>query len=197
MKRVPTPGDVDRARKGDRAAQARVLKDMGAIIGLFARRFASSRRVEVDDLEQIGALAVFDALRTFNPKKKRAFHWHATQWIRSRLGYAVGRERGRNEVSAETVVAGNDGAEYTLGDHFESRDAPVDEVFAHAQLLRKMHDRITATQEPAHRAILQRRAAGADYASIGRAVGYSRERVRQIIRVHVAALSSTLPREVA
>lgn len=194
MKRVPSKDDVTAAMQGDKAAIARVFDAMWPIITQHARRFGRNIKHDVDDFTQQGVLAIYDALRTFNPAKKRAFHWHATQWLRSRMGYVLKREANRHEVSTELPIGDS---EHVLGDTFASQAPHTDELVIRSECVRNLRFAIDAIEMPAHREIMIQRAAGHDYATIGRSVGYSREYVRQVVRLHMQSLSETLEREAA
>ena len=193
MKVVPEKADVMLAKAGDKAAMTRVLAAMAPLITYFARRFGRAVRADVNDLTQLGVLAVYDATRTFNPDKKRAFSWHATQWLRSRMGYALARERKRCEVSTEDSLS--DGQ--VISEALVSTAPRADELIIRDEALRWLRLAIARIEMPVHREIMLQRAAGADYATIGRSIGYSREYVRQVVMLHMKVLSETLERDAA
>ena len=193
MKVVPEKADVMLAKAGDKTAMARVLAAMAPLITYFARRFGRAVRADVDELTQLGVLAVYDATRTFNPERGRAFSWHATQWLRSRMGYALHRERKRHEVSTEETLS--DGQ--VISEALVSGAPCADELVIRAESIRRLRFAIARIEIPVHREIMLQRAAGANCATIGRSIGYSREYVRQVVMLHMKVLSETLERDAA
>jgi RNA polymerase sigma factor (sigma-70 family) len=191
--RVPEASDVLLAKAGDQQATRRVVEDMAQIIAMYANRFGRIFKGDVDDLRQIGAMAVFHAISRFDPERGRAFSWYATQWIRSRMGYVLARERHRPEVSMELPI----GEDQTLGDVLPALGPCTDELVIRSEEVRRLRLALARIEIPEHREIMLQRAAGSDYAAIGRSVGYSREYVRQIVNLYMKVLSETLEREAA
>lgn len=185
-RRVPEADDVTAAKAGDKRAVDRVLRDMTSIITFHAKRLAGAGGVEFEDLKQIGFLAVYDALKSFDAKFGRAFHWHATQWIRSRLGYAVKRASGRPEVSMETPL-GSD-ASATIGDTLASKTPLADAVVESTNERERFYSHIGAEADSLGRQVLRHRAQGLTLDEIGELTGYSRERIRQVLALNVARL---------
>ena len=193
MRRVPATDDVTAAKAGDKRAVDRVLRDMTLIITFHAKRLMGAGGIEFDDLRQIGFLAVFDALKSFDAKFGRAFHWHATQWIRSRMGYAVKRQRSRPEVSMDTPLG--DDIFRTIGDTLASHLPAADVVVEATDERERFHAHISAESDSLGRLVLRHRAQGLTLDEIGELTGYSRERIRQVLALNVARLKKRVSDE--
>lgn len=151
-----------------------------------------SLRFDAGDFASAGVIGMEACIDKFDPTKGANFLSYATWWIRAYM-FRLIRRRGHEKnvllLSLQTPVAAFDsGGEYTLEDNLACNSESQEELAVRADDARqaevKVHEALKGLH-PRLRHIIQRRHLDEDWANladIGREMGLSRERVRQLER---------------
>lgn len=193
---------ADRIREGEDDAVGELVTPNMAYVAKIARQY-SGRGVPFEDLLHEGALGLMEAARRFDPEREIRFVVYAAWWIRKFMNEALFRqarqivppkrrpildngERGYHplrEVSLDADVAPD--TDVPLRDMLsDPRDLGADDRLVHDEMGATVAEAV-AGLEPVERFVIERRF-GLDgrqaltLREIGREMGVTRERIRQI-----------------
>lgn len=152
------------ARDGDRAAIAAVFDEAEPLIQWWAQRLSNPRTLP-EDLRGVGRLAVFDALRTFQPGKGHFLGW-LTWWLKGRMRGAL--RTARRDVTREVELEWQDVDPAPLASEVLSDEATRQELRAAIRRLPRYM-----------REVLEGRLNGDTLQTIGDRLGRSRECIRK------------------
>jgi RNA polymerase sigma factor (sigma-70 family) len=180
----------------------RLVESYMALVSFLASRAAEQApphaNIEVTDLESTGFLRLLEQIPRFNPDLGVPLGaWIATK-VPFRLGHAI-----LKEIKA---AAGPYGPEGRQGDglglvqlssivSYRDTEAPTtefDRAEAAADLARLVEASDLTTRE---REVIEQRALGLNLAEIGREIGITRERVRQLEKSAVAKMQTTAEKD--
>jgi RNA polymerase primary sigma factor len=206
-------GLAERARLGDRGALERLVTAHLAFVVHIAKEFRN-RDVPFADLVGEGSVGLLKAVRRFDSSRDARFTTYAGFWIRREMLNALGaqplivhipryaRQRGRpapREVRIDAGVEGTDGVRVAdrLVDHAAR---PPAECMIAAQQYEQLRRHLLLLP-PKEQAVLSQRYGFHDDAAlkledVGRKLGLSGERVRQIEARAIARLRRAFEREV-
>ncbi|TCJ15850.1 sigma-70 family RNA polymerase sigma factor [Rubrobacter taiwanensis] len=99
-----------RAAAGDRAARRRLIEGNLGMVAALARRYARRWGVSLDDLLQEGALALVQAVNSYDPGREMRFSTYAAWWARQAIRRAAVAQLGPVRVPERAWRALYDGA---------------------------------------------------------------------------------------
>ena len=155
----------------------------------FGRR---SSRFDAGDFASAGIIGMEACINKFDPQKGAGFLSYATWWIRAYMFRLIRRPKHAKDVLVLSLNAPahmfEGGAEYTLEDNLACGAESQEELAVRADNARDAGEKIERALRSLHprlRHVIQRRHLDEDWgnlADIGREMGLSRERVRQLER---------------
>jgi RNA polymerase sigma factor (sigma-70 family) len=182
------------------------LQDHQSLVRYFVNRYAWvtwSGRVSEDDLWQVGNMGLLHAISKFDPSRGWKFQTYARRWVQNYMqrltetsSYAVyypthflwqqpeaARDR-KWSVSLDSTRRSPEGDDLTpLKDTIRDRAESVESallVEERRQMMAELADQTLRLVGERSALILRRRAAGETLEAIGKDIGVTRERVRQI-----------------
>lgn len=146
--------------------------------------------VDVQDLEQIGRLAVRKALVKYNGTS--SFSTYAYQWIRSDMSVAC-----QNSSAIKGLPCGvwsldapaNDDSDLALGDLLIAEEAPEENL---EDVAREKIATLISRLKPQEQEVVRLRAAGLNATEIGKQLGVTHQRVCFILKTTLTKLRKRL-----
>ncbi len=195
MKQNPT--DWPLVQAGDEATITALLHRHEPLVRKIAGRFARSRPNSFDDLKQVGTIALWNAITSFDPARGWAFSTWAHPWIMN----AVSQEAATGWVIRTPKINPNHSEENKQlkrraraaaslsepdGDcqavFFAKTLDPYERLEDREECVRSLlrYRRLLNTLQPRQRRVVRARLAGATYRTIGDSMRLSRQRAKQI-----------------
>ncbi len=181
----------------DEAALVRLVERMRPLLFVVARRYASAA-VPIDELVAAGRVGLFEAIARFDPDREVRLGSYAIHWVRARVLDCLAQE-GRRGASLDAPVGGGESLTLaeTIADDGPDLEAELAAAGARARvasLLASLLGRLDARE----RLVVERRwlaSAPVTFAALGRELGLSGERARQIEAEALGKLRAALRRE--
>lgn len=174
MSRV-TEEQVLAAQRGDAKALDLVVRNTSNLARFLARRFAGRHEQHFDEAYSAALGAILDAVRKYRPGTGATWGTYAAIWMRARMATRVARDEREvalNDVHAETIP---------------TRSIDPDEALDAMAAQRRLYEALPKLRHDVQCAI-RGHLAGSTLDVIGRMLGVSRERARQLIAEGIKTL---------